>query len=215
MTDFSDRVDQMTIPCDFLDHCSCVGSLLGRLSKDDLTAYATISSRFRANVHGRKHSGPANFSEQLRTLHSFICRSESNRSLRAMLCGIFFGRGFICVNTFRLKKLLLRSKSGMNNRFQKLGYDVMRPSRDLIELFQALLPDVDQGVCLVRQWCLRIQTDESKLTFESHIPEEVAATFEVERIKVRDLPGREVSPLDVRSLLNREPLPPIRESMVE
>jgi hypothetical protein len=153
----------------------------------------------------RRHPGTSDFSEQLKSLHSFIAKSPSNQPVRAMLCGIFFGKGFIVVNTFRLKELLIRSKSGMNHCFQTLGYNVMRPSKDLDDLFQRLLPTLDSRSFQLRQWCLRVETDNCLIIFPSQIPEAAAETFEVERIRPRENTLKTVSPFDIRWLLNREP----------
>jgi hypothetical protein len=167
---------------------------LDALSKEDHAEYLELSSRFRTFIQTRRHATTADFPEQLKCLHAFITKSASNQSLRAMLCGIFFGRGFILVNTFRLKELLVRSKSGVNHCFQTLGYGVMRPSKDLNALFQVLLPRMDPRSFQLTQWCLRIETEDSAIAFPSHIPEAVAATFEVERIPPKE-----------DTLLNREP----------
>jgi hypothetical protein len=107
----------------------------------------------------------------------------------------------------------------MNNCFQRLGYDVMRPSNEIVALFEQLLPDLDPRAFQTKQWCLRIETASSKTTFPSHIPPAIADTFVTERIpKGRDVkpPGpklpepkppepKDISPLDVRYLLNRDP----------
>jgi hypothetical protein len=124
-----------------------------------------------------------------------------------MACGIFFGPRFILVNTHRLKNLLVRSKSGMNGSFQKLGYEVMRPSNDIIGLFQRLLPSFYPEFFQVNKWCLRIETDNSKMSFRSHIPDAVLATFETERIIPKPQPTFPTDrfPLDLRLLLNRDP----------
>jgi hypothetical protein len=193
------------------------GDFLGKLlSKEDHSAYLELSARFRRLADARPHSGLKEFSDQLTAVHGFICRSPINQSLRAMACGIFFGPGFILVNTHRFKNLLIRSKSGMNSSFQRLGYDVMRPSSEIVGLFQRLLPSFDPQVFQVNKWCLRIETDTSTMSFKSHIPDIIAATFETDRIlpkqDVRQPPESpvDVFPLDVRLLLNREPpnIPP-------
>jgi hypothetical protein len=189
----------------FTNPTTCLTYLLDALPKEDHLDYLELSSKFRDFIQARRHSGAADFSEQLKSLHAFIAKSASNQSLRSMLCGIFFGRGFILVNTFRLKELLLRSKSGMNHCFQTLGYDVMRPSKDLDALFQMLLPTMDTRSFQLRQWCLRIETDNSRLTFPSQVPEGIAATFEAGRIPQKEDTFKTISPLDVRWLLNRKP----------
>jgi hypothetical protein len=131
---------------DCTKNAACVNGLLDTLPKEDQGAYLDLSSKFRWLVQARRHGWMSEFAEQLRSLHAFICRSPANQSVRAMVCGIFFGRDFMLVNTLRLKELLLRSKSGMNKCFQMLGYDVMRPSKELHSLFQMLPPDGRTGI---------------------------------------------------------------------
>jgi hypothetical protein len=183
------------------------------LSAEDRSAYDDMAARFQAVIEAKPHSGLKEFSEQITSVHGFIRRSEVSQSLRAMVCGIFFGPRFILVNTSRLKNLLGRSKSGMNNHFQKLGYDVMRPSNEIIGLFQRLLPHMAPQLFQLNKWCLRIETDGSKMTFLSHIPDEIAATFETERISPKAEQGQkgterfraDLFPWDLRCLLNRDP----------
>jgi hypothetical protein len=169
------------------------------LFDDDRASYAGLSTRF--SMGQRKHSGVIDFAEQLQAVYKFICSSENQQSLRALACGILFGPGFILVNTNRAKTLFLRSKSGMNNCFQKLGYDVMRPSNQIVDLFESLMPQIDQRVFQIKQWCVRVETKSCKITFPSHIPAEIADRFEKERIPVRPV----TFPLDVRLLLTRKP----------
>jgi hypothetical protein len=179
------------------------------LSADDRCAYRDLVVRFRAFIQTHKHSRLPDFVDQLQSIHQFICRSQAAQSLRAMVCGVFFGPGFILVNTNRLKEILVRTKSGMNSCFQRLGYDVMRPSNEIVALFGQLLPDLDQRAFQLKQWCLRIETDDSKTKFPSHIPPAIADAFETERIPkggdARHQEEKNISPLDVRSLLNRDP----------
>jgi hypothetical protein len=179
------------------------------LSAEDQSAHRDLAVRFRAFIQAHKHSGLSDFVDQLQSIHQFICRSPVGQSVRAMACGVFFGPRFILVNTNRLKELVSRSKSGMNNCFQRLGYDVMRPSNEIIALFGQLLPNLDPRAFQTKQWCLRIETEISKKTFPSHIPPEIADSFETERIpRVHDVKppeSKDISPLDVRFLLNRAP----------
>jgi hypothetical protein len=185
----------------FPPSCDFLGRLL---SKEDRLAYLDLQGHFRRLADARPHSGLKEFSDQVGAVHDFICRSPINQSLRAMSCGIFFGPRFILVNTHRFKTMLVRSKSGMNSCFQRLGYDVMRPSNKIVGLFQRLLPCFDPQVFQVNKWCLRIETDTSTLSFKSHIPDPIAATFETDRIVPKQSPV-DVFPLDLRLLLNREP----------
>jgi hypothetical protein len=191
-----------------------IGGLLDFLPAEDRNAYFEMLSSFRRLIAPQRRPRLPDFSAQLKALHEFICRSPINQSVRAMICGIFFGRGFILVHTVRLKELLVRSKSGLNHCFQGLGYDVLRPSNDLSILFRILMPTLDTQLFQLRQWCLRIETENSTITFASHIPDEAVATFEVDRIPVKEAAPREPFLLDVRWLLNREPPSGISSSVI-
>jgi hypothetical protein len=175
------------------------------LSRQDYNAYIELAAHFQRFVQTHRHSGLEEFTEQITATHDFICRSDTSQSLRAMICGIFFGQRFILVNTCRLKFLVRRSKSGMNSWFQRLGYDVMRPSNAVIDLFRKLLPDFDQRAFQPKRWCLRIETENSKVKYESHISKHLLDNFEAERIPVRDPRPATPSPFDIRALLNRYP----------
>jgi hypothetical protein len=191
------------LPFDLENAALFIEFLRQRLTADDRTAYFALCSKFLRFEQTHNHSGPEEFYEQIAAVHDFICRSDYDSSLRAMICGIFFGGRFVLVNTLRLKDLLRRSKSGMNGCFQRLGYDVMRPSNEIVQLFDKLLPDVDQRAFQIKQWCLRIETRTSKVTWSLHIPAEIVMTFEVQRIPPRN--QAQAWPLDIRCLLNREP----------
>jgi hypothetical protein len=84
-------------------------------------------------------------------------------------------------------------------------------SNEIITLFEQLLPDFNQWAFQAKQWWLRLETDDCKIMFASHIPLAIAETFEKERIPVKkeaktdELLKTEISPLDVRFLLNRDP----------
>jgi hypothetical protein len=183
----------------------CVDYLGKFLSRGDHVAYADLASEFQRFSQTHRHSGLEDFTEQISLIRDFICRSDASQSARAMICGIFFGERFILVNTSRLKALVSRSKSGMNSCFQRLGYDVMRPSNEMIGLFQKLLPDVDQRAFQIKQWCLRIETANSKVKYESHIPQHLLDTFEAARIPAKEPLRICGAPFDIRALLNRAP----------
>jgi hypothetical protein len=173
--------------------------ILSGLPKEDQIAYTTLTANFHAFIQGHRHSGVKEFRRQLEAVYNFIRSSSRNESLRAMLCGIFFGRGYILVNTARFKALLCRSKSGMNNCFQKLEYDVMRPSNDIVDLFRRLLPRLDERSFNLKQWCVRLETEKNVVRFESHIPECYARRFEMNRIPQKNAE----TPFDLSALLNR------------
>ena len=153
------------------------------LSPEERPQYNALIDSISNDVQrARRHCGISEFVKHITLVHRFVKQGNHNDSLRGIVCGIEFGRGFILVNTDRLKKVLYRSKSCMNGCFQRLGYDVMRPSHDLVCLFTRLLPNVNPEFFAIRQWCVRLVTDQCTLCFLSNMPESIASNFEVHRI---------------------------------
>ena len=161
-----------------------VGSeMLHLLPLEERSQYQHLIDSISQDVQGtRRHSGLTEFVKHISLVHRFIARGNSNDSLRGIVCGVEFGRGFILVNTDRLKKVLFRSKSCMNGYFQRLGYDVMRPSHDIVCLFTRLLPNVNPEFFAIRQWCVRLVGEQSSVCFLSNLPDSIASTFETHRI---------------------------------
>jgi hypothetical protein len=108
----------------------------------------------------------------------------------------------------------------MNGCFQRLGYDVMRPSQDIVCLFTRLLPNVNPEFFAVRQWCVRLVGEESTVCFAPSMPDSIASMFEVHRIpsqrmaidgnatlaEVAKEDPKDLDLLDIQSLLNRQPM---------
>jgi hypothetical protein len=181
--------------------------------------YQSLVDGIAADVERtRKHSGVAEFVKHISLVHCFIARGNRNDPLRGVICGVEFGRGFVLVNTDRLKRVLFRSKSCMNGCWQRLGYDVMRPSNDLVTFFTRLLPNVNPEFFAIRQWCVRLVHDGNTVCFASNLPDSFSNAFEVEPMPAVPLQsqvsiGQFVKPqkadfnfLDIRSLLNLTPV---------
>jgi hypothetical protein len=181
--------------------------------------YQSLVESIATDVNvSRKHSSVTEFIKHITRVHTFILRGNQNDSLRGVACGIEFGRGFILVNTDRLKKILSRSKSCMNGCWQRLGYDVMRPSHDIVCLFTRLLPNVNPELFAIKQWCIRLVSDECRVCFVPNLPDAIAQAFEVERIPAQKLlvqektvaevareEAAEIPLWDLHALLNRKP----------
>ena len=188
------------------------------LPLEERAEYQSLVNSISSDVQKtRMHSGLTEFVKHISLVHRFIARGNSNDALRGIVCGVEFGRGFILVNTARLKNVLFRSKSCMNGCFQRLGYDVMRPSHDIVCLFTRLLPNVNPEFFALRQWCVRLVGEESKVCFLSNLPDSIASSFEMHRIPSQRLLHESqrmeakateenekppISLLDIRSLLN-------------
>ena len=153
------------------------------LTPNERIQYTQLKKQISISFESKSNqSGLPKFVSHITLVHSFICHNDNRDAIRGIVCGIQFGRGFILVNTNRLKKLLQRSKSCMNGCFQRLGYDPMRPSHDIISLFTQLMPNVNPLYFEIRQWCVRLVSENCLIFFPSYLPEKAVADFEPVRI---------------------------------
>jgi hypothetical protein len=196
-------------------------AMLRLLPVEERGQYQHLVESIASDVdQAKKHSSLTEFIKHITLVHGFIARGNLNDPLRGIVCGVEFGRGFILVNTDRLKKVLFRSKSCMNGCWQRLGYDVMRPSHDIVCLFTRLLPNVNPEFFAIKQWCIRLVSEESRICFVSNLPDTMTHAFEIQRIpnqKVLLQPHKTIADVvredvenfslwDVHSLLNRKPV---------
>jgi hypothetical protein len=171
--------------------------LLCRLPLSDQSEYVYLASHFAASDDRNKRNlGLPTFVKHLGMIHSFVCRGDGYDALRGFLCGIEFGCNSFLVNTRQLKALMSRSKSCMNGCFQKLGYVVCRPARDIPTLFGQMLPNFACEVLTARQWCIRRAAGPSAVYFQPNLGLEIALEDE-QTPPVRD------DACPISSLLNR------------
>jgi hypothetical protein len=96
----------------------------------------------------------------------------------------------------------------MNGCWQRLGYDVMRPSHDIVCLFTALMPNVNPELFAIRQWCARLVHEGSTIVFASNLSDSMGGIFESDVIPCQMIASGhpelrpDVNFLDIRSLLN-------------
>ena len=167
------------------------------LDPTDRTNYDRLGRTLASMMAAPRHSGIDSFTKQLTMVHSFAKARPETSAQRQMACGVFFGPGYILINTSRLKDLLKRSKSGLNLCLQRLGYGGMRPSNDLVRLFVRLIPGISEGVMQVRNWAVRTEPATSTLRLESLIPGEAAADFERKRLRSSAVSAQAAKPLPV------------------
>jgi hypothetical protein len=150
------------------------------------------------------------FAKHLEMIHSFVCRGDGYDALRGIACGLEFGAGSFLINTRSLKKLMCRSKSCLNGCFQRLGYTVCRPSRDLPSLFAEILPGTGAQLCTARQWCVRKAGDSVQVAFPPTTKVDFAGCFPSELgappvQETRAERREEIAPaflFDIQNLLN-------------
>jgi hypothetical protein len=99
----------------------------------------------------------------------------------------------------------------MNACFQKLGYLVCRPARDISSVFNQLFPSYGNQSLSSRQWCVRRASESSVVSFAPNLNVEIAFLE-----PLQESPPEEATPAqacDISSLLNR-PVPSWNERRV-
>ncbi|EAX88881.1 hypothetical protein TVAG_153430 [Trichomonas vaginalis G3] len=154
-----------------LNHLIKKDPLIGRFSLQDQREYLQLYQYFQScDEKNKRNHGMDTFITHLIKVHQFINQKDCFDIYRGFVCGIEFGRGFIIVNTKRLKRLMWRSKSCVNGCLQKLGYQMNRKEQDVSGFFTTILPGVEAQLCNSRQWCVRKRTSSSPVCFVSFLP---------------------------------------------
>ena len=201
------RPRQIAIPVD---------PLLSKLPPVDQAEYIRLANMFAyCEDRNKRNMGMSTFVKHLSMIHAFICRGDAFDALRGVVCGIEFGCSSLLVNTSRLKRLMVRSKSCMNGCFQKLGYNVCRPAHEIATLFTQIMPGYGFHVFTARQWCVRKANEASSLCFLPNIkveiaaPDNAASPYAASPTEGNAEPEKDKSEspallFDIRSLLNRQ-----------
>jgi hypothetical protein len=174
--------------------------LANQLSLSDQAELMHLVTHFASSDDRNKRNlGLSTFVKHLGLIHSFVCRGDSSDALRGAICGIEFADHSFLINTGQLKKLMFRSKSCMNGCFQRLGYSVCKPIKDLGSVFAQIFPQFNTQLFTSRQWCVRRAGASSIVSFSPNVTLEIAIGTEKETQEVE----KEVfHPLDINSLLN-------------
>ena len=192
--------------------------LFEELSPFDKSEYFRILNFFAyADDKNKRNCGLSTFIHHLSIIHSFVVQRNHHDVIRGIVCGIEFTPWALLLNTGRLKKLMGRSKSCMNGCFQRLGYQVFRPARDMASIFAQIYPKYTSAPNFIgRQWCIRKLTYAAAICFIPNLNvnllelEVMPVEKEIkEKKKVKKEAPKEVVPepenvYDIRMLLNRK-----------
>ena len=152
--------------------------LIGRMQTMDQQEYIRLYKCFQESEDKNKRNhGMDTFVTHLLKVHKFINQKNGYDIFRGFVCGIEFGKGFIIVNTKRLKRLMCRSKSCVNGCIQKLGFEMVRKQQDVSGFFTSILPGVEPQLCNSRQWCVRRRTKNCPLCFVSFLPSSITDKY--------------------------------------
>ncbi|EAX98308.1 hypothetical protein TVAG_018440 [Trichomonas vaginalis G3] len=123
------------------------------LSQDDQTTFQQLRSSFLGENVPSKNRHQASFQKDLMRISEYIDRRPDQQDIRSIVCGIYFGGSYVCVNTRQLKYLVGRCKSSINNGLQSLGY--ISSKTRVRQVIGSLLPALQHNGPVIRQWTLR------------------------------------------------------------
>ena len=130
--------------------------LLLTLSYQDRVEYMRLSQYFQySDDRNKRNMGLQTFAKHIKLIYKFVAKGNSMDVVRGLICGIEFGKESLLINTSRMKCLMCRSKSCVNGCFQKLGYNISRPTQDIQTLFTQISPNINTSSFNPRQWCVR------------------------------------------------------------
>ena len=137
-------------------------SFVERLSPADKLEYEQLSLALKSQGElPNRERRLKTFEEELDEIKRFASRGDDDDVTRALVCGIFWFDGGICLNTQQFRDLLGRSKSAINTALAKLGYgpfNVREKAEEQRRLLE-LLPILKQDVAASRHWTIRLRTE--------------------------------------------------------
>jgi hypothetical protein len=93
------------------------------------------------------------FRSQIEQIRNFVDRRSTQVQERSIIVGVCFSGGVICSNTRRVKTLLGRSKTSINNGFVSIGY--VAANAKVQKILFSLLPQLQFCPGAARQWRVR------------------------------------------------------------
>jgi hypothetical protein len=139
-----------------------------QLSSDDQTEFLRIRWTFQdAPKVTSKDRRLQTFPRDLKQVVSFIERSPQNAEARAIVVGLCFVGGIVCINTRQLKDFMARCKSSINGSFQTLGYTLVSTKSKARECCLAAMPALRGHRQVIRQWTARVVREPASHPFVS------------------------------------------------
>ena len=130
------------------------------LPDEDKIQYLELKKKFQDSIKQinkpRHHSS---FVRDLNDICAYVERRDDFVDVRAIVCGIYFGKGFVCINTQQLKRLICRCKSSINNGLQSMGYSSSKGK--IRTILCQTMPHLKEDTHLLRQWTLRGASENS------------------------------------------------------
>jgi hypothetical protein len=173
-----------------------------QLQKEDKDAYIELRNTFTGENSPSKIRHQAAFQKDLNQVRSYIESRKEQQDIRSVVCGIYFGPKFVCVNTRQLRFLIGRCKSSINNGLQNLGYTSSKQRAR--QVIVSALPSLAQNTSMLRQWTLRSAEQSSS---PSVLPKPLAVPMSLPKASSFLAPERKPLPMPMINMakISRSP----------
>jgi hypothetical protein len=186
------------------------------LPYQDRVEYTRLTQYFQfSDDRNKRNMGLKTFAKHIMLIYKFVAKGNSLDVIRGLLCGIEFGKESLLINTSRMKCLMSRSKSCVNGCFQKLGYNISKPTHDIQTLFTQISPNLDPSSFNSRHWCVRriTPTNNNEVfpsNFETDFADSSCSSSQISSTE-SEVMNQESAPIppiwSVEALLNKKLLP--------
>ena len=130
---------------------------LDLLSEEDKALYSQLHSTLSSHIcRNRRGKRLETFAEMLTMIQGFCLRGDSNDWCRCLVCGVFWLKNGIAVNTRQLGLLIDKCKSSINGSLQRMGYNTLPNRADSSDILIDAIPQIKTNAAEAREWTVRL-----------------------------------------------------------
>lgn len=130
------------------------------LTPDDQMAFLRLRESVRQGA-STTSKGSA-FHNELKQIAAFVDRSSNQRLERSVIVGFMSTPSAVFMNTRQLAMLVGRCKSSVNSHFQQSGYVSPKMKVRYFDFLVERVPVLLKSPQLLKQWTVRIRTEDSQ-----------------------------------------------------
>ena len=126
------------------------------LSKIDQLENMRLKETFSSsNTVNKKYKASMVFSTFINQLKSFVMKGDSFDRIRAIVCGIYWYKDMLFVNSKNLMLIVSKCRSSINNSIVGLGYELVPSLESPFNIFLKIFPEFSLNYKGARQWTIR------------------------------------------------------------
>ena len=126
-----------------------------KLTKEDQEGYRRLKKSFSKAGKIGKGQATEIFLKGLEDIRMYVFRKEEDWQIRAYICGIVWYNNLVAVFVKFLAFLLCRSKSSVNDLFNKLNFGTVPPLSQDGQMMRDLFPALNNDPQELRHWTVR------------------------------------------------------------